>query len=112
MSNETKGAMNPNEVPRYNDNLDLLTSALYGAKKVGSSQLEHSLSIRLDIFNYPRVKTLSDLSGTSMNNIINAMLDVAYATTIESMPEGDAQLLKDHVLATGHNWISEQTEKK
>ena len=112
MSNEPKGTMNPREVPRYDQNLELLTSALYGAKKVGSSQLEHSLSIRLDIFNYPRVKTLSDLSGTSMNSIINSMLDVAYATTIESMAEGDAQLLKDHVLATGHNWISEQTEKK
>ena len=112
MADKPKTAIEFNEMSRQEQSLDLLTSALYGAKKVGSSQMEHSLSIRLDIFNYPRVKTLSDLSGTSMNNIINAMLDVAYATTLESMNETDAHLLKDHVLATGHSWISEQMEKK
>lgn len=112
MVNESKSAVEFNEMSRQEQSLDLLTSALYGGKKVGGSPIEHSLSIRLDIYNYPRIKTLSDLSGSSMNNIINAMLDVAYATTLKEMNEGDAQLLKEHVLATSHNWISEHMEKK
>ena len=112
MVNKPKSALEFNEMTRQEQSLDLLTSALYGAKKSGGSQIEHSLSIRLDMYNYPRIKTLSDLSGSSMNNIINAMLDVAYATTLEKMNEGDVELLKDHVLATSHSWISEQMEKK
>jgi hypothetical protein len=112
MSNEQKSAIEFNEMSRHDQSLEALTSVLHGAKRSGGSPVEHSLSIRLDIYNYPRVKTLSELSGSSMNQIINDMLDVAYATTLSAMNEADATALKQHVQATSHNWLREQEKKK
>lgn len=112
MVNKPKSAIEFNEMSRQEQSLDLLTSAVHGAKKSGGSQIEHSLSIRLDVYNYPRIKTLSDLSGSSMNSIINSMLDVGYATMLSSMSEQDADHLKGLIQATSHNWISEHMEKK
>lgn len=98
-------------LPRHEQSLDFLTNAINGARKSGGSLIDHSMSIRLDIFNYPRIKTLSDSSGSSMNQIINDMLEVAYATMLSSMNETDSAFLKQQVQATAHNWIQEQERK-
>lgn len=107
--------MSPEEyfaLPRHEQSLDFLTNAINGARKGGRGEFEHSMSIRLDVFNYPRIKTLSDLSESSMNQIINDMLEVGYATMLSSMSQQDAHALKDQILATSHHWLTEKMGSK
>ncbi len=100
------------EMSRDEQSLDMLIGGVTGIRQNDFHGLEHSMSIRLDAFNYPRVKALSILSGSSMNSIINNMLEVAYATMLERMNEEDREFLKLSVLGTSHDWLSKQTEKK
>lgn len=98
---------------RYNVSLYNLNTGLYGKKSGGGSQLEHQLSVRLDMFNYPRVKAISELSGSSMNSIINDLLELGYSTMLSSIKdETDLNTFKSHVLSAGDKWYREQTEKK
>lgn len=99
-------------LPRHEQSLDMLIGAVTGTRQGDSRGLEHSLSTRLDVYNYPRVKTLSILSGSSMNLIINDMLEVGYATMLERMNPEDRNYIESAVLATSHDWITKEMEKK
>jgi hypothetical protein len=100
------------DLPRHEQSLDMLIGAVNGTRQGDPRGLEHSLSTRLDVYNYPRVKTLSILSNSSMNLIINNMLEVGYATMLERMSAEDREYIETAVLATSHTWITKEMEKK
>lgn len=111
----TDKEMTPEEyfaLPSHERSLYSLISSLNGDRKYEPGEHEHSMSIRLDMFNYPRIKTISEYSGKSFNRIINDMLDVGYATMLSSMSEEDVNHLKAHVITTTHHWLKEKTESK
>lgn len=99
-------------LPRHEQSLDMLIAGVTGTRQGDSRGLEHSMSVRLDVYNYPRVKTLSILSGSSMNSIINDILEVGYATMLKSMTDEDRDFTEAAVLATSHEWITKQTGSK
>ena len=112
MSSKENDLVDFSKLPRHEQSLDMLIGGVTGTRQGDSRGLEHPMSIRLDVYNYPRVKTLSILSGSSMNSIINDMLEVGYATMLDKMKDEDRDFTETAVLATSHEWISKQTKGK
>lgn len=95
------------ERPSHEQRLMMLVGCINGSYKTDYMGMERAISIRLNYANYPRVKALADLSGNSMNLIINDLVEVAYGVIMENASETDGNKLFQTECLIREEWSKE-----
>lgn len=91
----------------HEQRLLMLVSGINGKYKSDYMGMEKAMSVRLNANNYPRVKALSDLSGNSMNLVINDLIDVAYGVVMENASEESSDKLFETECSIREDWTKE-----
>lgn len=87
--------------------LMMLIGGITGNYKSDYFGMEKAMSVRLNSSNYPRVKALADLSGNSMNLVINDLIDVAYGVVMENASEESSDKLFETECSIREDWTKE-----
>ncbi len=73
----------------------MLMGGVNGNYKTDYQGVEKTQSIRFTAGTYPKVKALAELSGNSINSVVNDLVDVAYGAIMENLSEDDSNKLFD-----------------
>lgn len=92
---------------RYEQKMLMLIGGVNGNYKTDYMGMERALSVRLNCLTYPKVKALSNLSGNSMNLVINDLIEVAYGVMIENMSDSDSDKLYAEERRVTKDWMDE-----
>lgn len=92
---------------KHEQRLMMLIGGITGNYKVDYMGMEKAMSVRLNAGNYPKVKALSELSGNSMNLVINDLIEVAYGSIMENAPEESSDKLFDTECSIREQWTNE-----
>lgn len=85
----------------------MLIGGINGKYKSDYHGMEKAQSIRFSSTNYPRVKALSDLSGNSINSVVNDLVEVAYGVIQQNADDASSQKLSDAVSSAWQEWIAD-----
>lgn len=91
----------------HEQRLMMLIGGINGNYKSDYMGMEKAMSVRLNANNYPRVKALSDLSGNSMNLVINDLIEVAYGVIMENASEESGDKLFETECSVRDEWTKE-----
>lgn len=101
------------ERPEHEQRLMMLVSGIKGNYKTDYTGVEKAMSIRFSGGNYPKVKALSELSGNSLNVVVNDLVEVAYGVIMENASEESAaDLFKAECLIREEWFTGKKTETK
>ena len=70
-----------------------LMSCVNGKYKSDYWGVQKTQSIRFTTDTYPKIKALADMSGNSINVIVNDLVKLAYGVVIENLGEKDSDTL-------------------
>ena len=82
-------------LPPHEQSLLKLISSVNGTCEMDAMGIEKACSIRFGTDNYPKIKAIADLSGNSLNIIVNELVQVAIGTLISNMNEEEIKTLID-----------------
>ena len=99
------------ERPQHEQRLMMLIGGITGNYKSDYMGMEKAMSVRLNANNYPRVKALADLSGNSMNLVINDLIEVAYGAIMENAKEENSDTLFNAECLIREEWTNEHLKK-
>lgn len=99
------------ERPPHEQRLMMLIGGITGNYKSDYMGMEKAMSVRLNANNYPRVKALADLSGNSMNLVINDLIEVAYGAIMENAKEENSETLFNAECLIREEWTNEHLKK-
>lgn len=101
------------ERPEHEQRLMLLLAGINGNYKTDYTGVEKAMSIRFSGANYPKVKALSELSGNSLNVVVNDLVEVAYGVLMANASEESADTLFKTECLIRDEWFSgKKTETK
>lgn len=100
------------ERPQHEQRLMMLIGGITGNYKSDYHGMEKAMSVRLNANNYPRVKALADLSGNSMNLVINDLIEVAYGVIMENATEESSDKLFETECLVREDWTNESLKKE
>ena len=100
------------ERPQHEQRLMMLIGGITGNYKSDYMGMEKAMSVRLNANNYPRVKALADLSGNSMNLVINDLIEVAYGAIMENAKEESSDTLFKTECLIREEWTNEYSKKE
>lgn len=98
------------ERPPHEQRLMMLIGGINGNYKSDYMGMERAMSVRLNYANYPRVKALADLSGNSMNLVINDLIEVAYGSIMENATEESSDKLFQAECLIREEWSNEYSK--
>ena len=84
-----------NSLPRHEQSLLKLISSVNGKCDMDAMGIEKACSIRFGHTTYPKIKAIADLSGNSLNIVVNELAEVALGTLIANMSEEEVKTLMD-----------------
>lgn len=90
----------------------MLIGGIEGNYKSDYHGMEKAMSVRLNHGNYPRVKALADLSGNSMNLVINDLIEVAYGAIMENASEESGDKLFETECLVREEWAKEYVPRE
>lgn len=90
----------------------MLIGGIEGNYKSDYHGMEKAMSVRLNHANYPRVKALADLSGNSMNLVINDLIEVAYGVIMENASEESGDKLFETECLVREEWAKEYVPRE
>ena len=99
------------ERPQHEQRLMMLIGGITGNYKSDYMGMEKAMSVRLNANNYPRVKALADLSGNSMNLVINDLIEVAYGAIMENAKEENSDTLFNAECLIREEWTNDHLKK-
>lgn len=82
-------------LPPHEQSLLKLISSVNGTCEMDAMGIEKACSIRFGTATYPKIKAIADLSGNSLNIIVNELVQVAIGTLISNMNEEEVKTLID-----------------
>lgn len=82
-------------LPPHEQSLLKLISSVNGTCEMDAMGIEKACSIRFGTATYPKIKAIADLSGNSLNIIVNELVQVAIGTLISNMNEEEIKTLID-----------------
>ena len=95
----------------YEQRLMMLVSGINGTYKTDYFGMEKAMSIRFNSANYPRVKALADLSGNSLNSVVNDLVEVAYGMIMENSTEENSDKLFKRECLIREEWTNDYQKK-
>lgn len=96
----------------HEQRLMMLIGGINGNYKSDYMGMEKAMSVRLNANNYPRVKALADLSGNSMNLVINDLIEVAYGVIMENASEESSDKLFETECSVRSEWTTDYVANK
>lgn len=97
---------------RYEQRLMMLVGGINGTYKTDYIGMEKAMSIRFNSANYPRVKALADLSGNSLNSVVNDLVEVAYGVIMQNATEESSDKLFETECLIREEWANEYQKKE
>ena len=82
-------------LPPHEQSLLKLISSVNGTCEMDAMGIDKACSIRFGTATYPKIKAIADLSGNSLNIIVNELVQVAIGTLISNMNEEEIKTLID-----------------
>lgn len=77
---------------------------------IGASK---GVTVRFNSITYPKIKALADLSGNSLNSVVNDLVEVAYGVMIDNMKDETVQILNQaEAVVLGEVWGNAQSNKE
>lgn len=89
-----------------------LMACVNGNYKSDYIGMEKSHSIRFTGDTYPKVKALAEMSGNSVNIIVNDLVKLAYGVVMENLPEKDGEKLYSEECRIRGEWLNEYQPKE
>lgn len=107
----------PIEFMDLSDHEQLLLKLIGGAtgnyhtsEGIGASK---GVTVRFNTVTYPKIKALADLSGNSLNSVVNDLVEVAYGVMIDNMKNETAEtLIQAECIVRGEVWGNVQSTKE
>lgn len=97
--------------PEYEQRLMMLIGGITGNYKTDYMGMEKAMSVRFNASNYPKVKALSDLSGNSINLVVNDLIEVAYGVIMENASDESGEQLFRTECSIREEWANEYQKK-
>ena len=101
-----------NSLPPHERSLQNLIASVNGTCDMDSMGIEKACSIRFGTATYPRIKAIADLSGNSLNIVVNELVQVALGTLIENMSDEEIKTLIDTSSVIEQEMFAKATEGK
>lgn len=77
---------------------------------IGASK---GVTVRFNSITYPKIKALADLSGNSLNSVVNDLVEVAYGVMLDNMKDETVQILNQaESVVLGEVWGNVHKEQK
>lgn len=84
-----------NRLPPHERSLHSLIASVNGKCEMDAKGIEKACSIRFGHTTYPKIQAIADLSGNSLNIIVNELAQVALGTLIANMSDEEIKTLMD-----------------
>ena len=84
-----------NSLPPHERSLHNLIASVNGKCDMDAMGIEKACSIRFGTTTYPKIKAIADLSGNSLNIVVNELVQVALGTLIANMSDEEIKTLID-----------------
>ncbi len=84
-----------------------LMSCVNGKYESDYMGLQKAQSIRFTYDTYPKVKALADMSGNSLNIIVNDLVKLAYGVLMENLSDEDSDKLFQKESVIRQEWSAE-----
>ena len=84
-----------NSLPPHEQSLLKLIASVNGKCDMDAMGIEKACSIRFGTTTYPKIKAIADLSGNSLNIVVNELVQVALGTLITNMSDEETKTLLD-----------------
>ena len=97
---------------RAEQKLLMLMGGVSSKYKADYFGMEKSQSIRFTSSSYPKVKALAELSGNSVNTIVNDMIEVAFGAIMENLSEEDSDKLFNKECLIREEWLKAYQPKE
>ena len=99
-------------LPPHEQSLLKLISSVNGTCEMDAMGIEKACSIRFGTATYPKIKAIADLSGNSMNLVINDLIEVAYGVIMENATEESSDKLFETECLVREDWTNESLKKE
>lgn len=89
-----------------------LMSCVNGKYKSDYWGVQKTQSIRFTTDTYPKIKALADMSGNSINVIVNDLVKLAYGVVMENLGEKDSDILFAEECRIRKEWLDDYQPKE
>lgn len=101
-----------NSLPPHERSLQNLIASVNGTCDMDAMGIEKACSIRFGTATYPKIKAIADLSGNSLNIVVNELVQVALGTLIANMSDEEIKTLIDASSVVEQEMFAKAMESK
>lgn len=98
---------NYDAIPPHQRSLDRIIDSMRQDPPNYISGLEKTTTIRFNDQTYPRIKAIANLSGNSLNSVVNELVQVAIGEVLSSMTHEESTRFAKESLTVHEEWIEE-----
>lgn len=94
-------------IPPHERSLQRIIDSMREDPPPQSSGLERTSTIRFNDQTYPRIKAIANISGNSLNSVVNELVQIAVGQVISNMNEEEVTRFAKESLAVLEEWIDD-----
>lgn len=94
-------------IPPHERSLKRIVDSMREDPPEHTSGLERTSTIRFNDQTYPRIKAIANLSGNSLNSVVNELVQVAVGVVISNMTDEEVTRFAKESSAILEEWIAD-----
>ena len=98
---------NYDATPPHERSLNRIIDSMREDPPIQTSGLEKTSTIRFNDQTYPRIKAIANLSGNSLNSIVNELVQVAIGVVISNMGDEEVKRFNKESVAVLDEWVED-----
>lgn len=99
--------LNYEAIPPHERSLQRIVDSMRDDPPIQTSGLERTSTIRFNDQTYPRIKAIANISGNSLNSVVNELVQIAVGQVISNMNEEEVTRFAKESLAVLEEWVDE-----
>ena len=94
-------------IPPHERSLKRIVDSMREDPPQQTSGLERTSTIRFNDQTYPRIKAIANLSGNSLNSVVNELVQVAIGVVISNMGDEEVKRFNKESVAVLDEWVED-----
>lgn len=99
--------LNYDSIPPHERSLKRIVDSMREDPPVQTSGLEKTSTIRFNDQTYPRIKAIANISGNSLNSVVNELVQIAVGQVISNMNDEEVTRFAKESVAVLEEWVDE-----
>jgi len=94
-------------IPPHERSLKRIVESMRDDEPTQTSGLEKTSTIRFNDQTYPRIKAIANISGNSLNSVVNELVQIAVGEVISQMTDEEVTRFAKESLAVLEEWVDD-----